>query len=359
MIALSVFAGVLSGILLLIRFPSLKKSSTIDPGNYSVIIPARNEEKNIRRLLESLHRQSVLPGEIIVVDDNSADDTAEVSESLGAEVLSLKEKAAGWTGKTYALQKGAERAKGEYLLFLDADLIVERNFIELLVSKNISRKTVLSIQPFHKVKRFHEQFSLLFNFLILMGVGAFTVFGRKLLPSGSFGPCLLIRREDYFALGGHKMVKGKVLEHFNLGSILHEKGFQQELYSGKGLVSFRMYPEGFGDLWEGWTKGFSNGASGTKACFMIPSVLWITSLLLLPLPFLVSVSLPFFILHSVSTVLLILHMVFALTHVGSFSPVNILILPIHALFFLSLFFVSVIKVKLLKKVTWRGREVEL
>ena len=90
-----------------------------------MIIPARNEAHNLPRLLESLASQSVQPREVIVVDDGSTDDTAEIARRHGAEVLVSKPLPEGWRGKPWACHQGAEAASGDLLCFVDADTCFE------------------------------------------------------------------------------------------------------------------------------------------------------------------------------------------------------------------------------------------
>lgn len=362
MIALPIIVllGALSGLILLCRFPRLSlKSHAQKRQTISVIIPARNEAKNLPVLLGSLQNQTASPLEVIVVDDGSTDDTSDVATSFNVRVIPVTNKSAEWTGKTYALQMGAQHASGELLLFLDADTKAEPTLIEQLSSNPQAPKTVRSIQPFHRTKKAYEELSFLFNALIFMGIGAFTAWGSKVKPSGSFGPALCIRKDDYTSLGGHEKVKGTVLEHFSMGALFEENGFSQELYSGRGLLSFRMYPNGIGELLEGWIKGFFSGASGSKPLFLGLSIFWISSLLLYPLSF-ITIDSPLSMAILLSAVILsLLHFTNIRREVGSFSPLNIILLPLQALFFITIFTISTIKIKVFKKVTWRGREVKV
>lgn len=352
--------GAFSGLFLLCRFPRLQpRSSDIERQSLSIVIPVRNEEDNLPRLLQSLQRQAVPAHEIIVADDSSTDNSAAIAHSYNAKVVSVTGKTEQWTGKTFALQSGAKAASGDLLFFLDADTEAEPRLIEKLTSTNMPAKTVRSIQPYHKTIRLYEGLSLLFNTLIFMGIGAFTALGDRVKPSGSFGPALLIRRDDYLSLGGHESVKGAVLEHFTMGSLFEKERYIQELYSGRNILSFRMYPNGVGELLEGWMKGFFSGASGSKPLFLALSVFWITSLLLLPLSILLEEGLLWWMLIGLTLLISFLQFFIIRRHVGSFPWWNLLFLPLHALFFITIFTISAIKIKLFKKVRWRGREIQL
>ena len=117
----------LLGFIFLFRIPPCK-SGIGTRGAYSpisVIIPARNEEHSLPALLASLKKQTLKPDEIIVVDDNSEDATAEVAEKGGAKVIRAKPLPEGWHGKPWACWTGAKEAQGEILVFLDADTSVQ------------------------------------------------------------------------------------------------------------------------------------------------------------------------------------------------------------------------------------------
>jgi 4,4'-diaponeurosporenoate glycosyltransferase len=124
-----------TGFLLLGRLrPGARAGAAGSPPSLSVIIPARNEEHNLPTLLRSLHSQSLRPGEIIVVDDGSTDRTADTARQLGATVVPSRPLPEGWRGKTWACHQGAQSARGELLLFLDADTWFEPNGFDGVMS---------------------------------------------------------------------------------------------------------------------------------------------------------------------------------------------------------------------------------
>ncbi|MGM0461024.1 MAG: glycosyltransferase family 2 protein [Fibrobacterota bacterium] len=347
-----------SGVCVLWWYPSLPPSG-IEGGmiDCSVIIPARNEEKNLPGLLHTIKNQSRPPREVIVVDDGSTDATAEIARSFGASVVSASDKPADWTGKTYALYTGAVQACGKYLVFCDADLSLFPHTMSRLFSTPLPSASIRSVLPWHRVKTIPEQLSLIFNLMQMAGSGAFSPASRY--PSGSFGPFMLMHRQTYLDFGGHTLVKNRVLENFALGRILQdEMGFVQELYGGKNLVTFRMYPEGFADLWEGWVKGFSSGADMTKKNYLIPSIFWIGGLF--STGFIAGfVGKDISILHMVLLAAIGIHFYVAMKQAGSFWAVNILCIPLHCLFFFVLFFWSAVRKSFFKTVLWKGRRIKL
>ena len=253
-LALPVIALLISfAILFSLCRPRYLTSKTANAGKISIIVPARDEEHNISKLLTSIRSQSSQPLEILVIDDQSIDQTAAVARELGATVIPGKEMPAGWKGKTWACQQGADAAVGEWYLYLDADITLLENGLAKLAALT-SVKATHSICPFHKIQRPYEQLSAFFNTITLAGVDTFAA-----TPSSQgtlFGQVLLIHRDHYQKAGGHKAVKDEILENFQFAQRLKAQNIDINLYLGKGTVEMRMFPEGLAQLTSSWKKGF-------------------------------------------------------------------------------------------------------
>ena len=135
----------------------------------AVVIPARNEEKTISQLLNALKESEVNPTELVVIDDHSTDQTAEIAKALGAKVIKSKDLPLGWTGKTFALVQGIEATKSEIILFLDADTKPNKDFIGKMSYALKQNGGLISVQPFHEMKSIYERFASVFNLIGAIG----------------------------------------------------------------------------------------------------------------------------------------------------------------------------------------------
>jgi 4,4'-diaponeurosporenoate glycosyltransferase len=326
----------------------------------SVIIPARNEEHNLHRLLSSLKEQSPAPLELIVVDDQSEDRTAAIAETFGSRTIRSLALPLGWAGKPWACMQGARAAKGDLLLFLDADTVMARGGLARLLASFPKSGGVLSVQPYHLMKRAYERLSAVFNIIVLAGSDAFTPLGSKRKPMGAFGPCLLCSREDYFLVGGHERVRGEILENVALGKVFLNAGFRVCCYGGKGVLSFRMYGDGFRSMVEGFTKGFGKGAGSISWINLLMIVCWIFGSVSLTRHSVQSAFLGDGVLLAVWTGLYLLYAMqfyWMLFRIGNFGLWPALLFPVPVIFFVLVFFLSLFKTAFLKRARWKGRFV--
>jgi 4,4'-diaponeurosporenoate glycosyltransferase len=357
-----IFCFWLFGFWFLWRIPSPgdRRGSSPGRGSLSVIIPARNEERNIGLLLASLKSQSNKPLEVIVVDDQSDDMTSEISESLGCRTLRSMDLPSGWTGKPWACIQGAREAKGDLLLFLDADTVMAPGGLDKLLMGLQENGCPISVQPYHHMKRVYERLSAVFNIIVLAGSNAFTPLGWRLKPMGAFCPCLLCSRQDYFAVGGHERVKGEILENVTLGKVFLDAGFRVRCYGGKGVLSFRMYGDGFRSMVEGFTKSFGIGARSISWINFLMIVCWVFGSVSLTRHLVQSAVLGDWGLSAVWAGLYFLYAAqfyWMLSRIGNFSVWPAALFPVPVLFFVLVFFISLFKTVFLRKVRWKGRLV--
>ncbi len=214
----------------------------------SVIMPACNEEDNIEQAVMSLLAQIYGNLEIIVVNDRSVDGTAQVLQRLQAThprlvVHEITHLPNGWMGKSHALAQGAARAGGEYLLFTDADVVMEPT--------TISR----AIHHMHDDRLDHMTLFFknlgggwLLNCLILeMALGLLLAFrpwrvrqpgSREFIGIGAFN---LVKRSAYDAVGGHTSIRMHPIDDLMLSKIIKEQGFRQDCLLGDSFVAVPWY----------------------------------------------------------------------------------------------------------------------
>lgn len=328
----------------------------------SIVIPARNEQRTLPALLASIESGTVLPAEVIVVDDNSTDATSQVAREHGAIVVGAPPLPEGWLGKPWACHLGAQRAVATRLLFLDADVTLSPTALEsLMMCKNDDGAGLLSVQPEHRPVRAYEQLSVIFNVVGLMACGAFGL--RRVRPQRvAFGPCLLVDAAHYDSVGGHEAVRSEVIEDLALAGLFADAGREVQVLLGGDLIGFRMYPDGFVTLVDGWTKNIAAGASRSNLLYSCVAALWVTALASTALSNVVGVvnwaqggGAPW--LMFAAWLVAALQVFVLIRRVGRFHPLAAVFFAIPVLVFIAVFVRSASRLVFARPVMWRGRSV--
>jgi len=345
-----------------IPYPRKRGSPNSASSDVSIIIPARNEEQNLAILIRSIKRQTLKPVEVIVVDDFSKDATAAVAEGEGCVALRSANLPEGWAGKPWACWQGAKKAGGNLFVFLDADTFLEPDGLSRIVHEYGEKKGLLSVQPFHQMKKGYEKLSAFFNIVAMGGMRAFTIMGDRIKPLGAFGPCMVCSREDYFAVGGHsdERVQGEILESLALGKGFLRANRDVRCYGGKGSISFRMYPAGLPSLIEGFSKGFGTGANALSLGNLLMMVCWIFGCCSVSRHLIQALILgDMGELHwwALLDGLYVLQIHWMLLRIGSFGFLTALFFQVPLVFFVFVFGWSLIRIFLMKRVPWKGRTV--
>jgi glycosyltransferase involved in cell wall biosynthesis len=227
----------------------------------SVIVPARNEEDCLGACLRSLVAQSGVAFEIIVVDDHSTDRTREIASSFASPIVRVIDAGPllpGWTGKNNAVAAGARVARGEWLLFTDADTIhLPGSLMRSLEEAKRHGAALLSHSPEQTVKSFWERTVMPVIFAELAaGYRPSQVSDPKSSAAAANGQYILITRQAYDAVGGHAAVAGTLLEDVALAQAVKRSGQKIFFRYGGDAVRTRMY-RSFAQLREGWTKNLA------------------------------------------------------------------------------------------------------
>ena len=215
----------------------------------SVIIPARNEAPNIERTVRALLAQTYAPLEVIVVDDRSDDATASIVEGITdgdgrLQLLRGADAPEGWLGKPWALHQGSGMARGEILLFVDADIHYEPEAVAAAVAHlQESGAAMVTLAPHLVMETVAERIAMpmlalaLFSFIPTWFSNRTTI--ARLGVGGGTGN--LIRRPDYEAAGGHEALRDAVVDDVATARLLRRHGRRTVVVRAGDLVSVRMY----------------------------------------------------------------------------------------------------------------------
>jgi chlorobactene glucosyltransferase len=239
----------------------------------SVMVPARDEETNIALCLESLQKQDYPNFEIIVLDDNSTDDTPIIVSRMAAKdarihLLWGSPLPQGWAGKPFACFQAAQKASGDWLLFVDADTRHESDMLSRVIPLAVESKVaMLSGFPRQITTSLSQKIALPMLYFILMCWAPFWWLHRskRMPPSVAYGPFLLFSSQAYWQIGGHEAVKARILEDVWLGVETSRHGGRHLAVDLSPVVACHMYGD-LSSMWEGFTKWmYSVSALSTTA----------------------------------------------------------------------------------------------
>lgn len=282
----------------------------------SVLVPARNEALNIEACIGSLLKQDYPNYEVIALDDDSSDDTGNILNRLAANdsrlrVLNNREPLpAGVNGKSRACSLLAKQARGEWLLFVDADTVHQPSAIREGVARALSLNVSLfSAIPKQVTGTWGERLFLPAGFaLIYNGVSMWRLWQSKQWRWGgaaAIGQYLLVKRDAYEAAGGHTAIQHKILDDVFMGVHLKSAGYRIAISDGP-WVACRMY-RGFNDMAQGFSKNafaIMQGSLITSAIFIaftlfaffLPMALWVAGVAPFTAPIAIALTLVNFML---------------------------------------------------------------
>lgn len=241
--------------------PYLKKAPKVEfTSKVSVLVPARNEERNIDKCINSVLSQDYPNFELIILDDNSEDNTYNIctkyKDKSNFQVIKGEELPEGWLGKNNACKQLSEYATGDILIFTDADNFHNANAISNTVGYfqkyNLGMLTAF---PEQKMGSFFE--NLIIPIIDLIVYSGLVLWTTLLLPYKIFaaanGQWIAFTREAYQIIGGHEAVKNHIVEDVALSRIAKTKGIRLLTTSGKDIVYGKMYSN-FSEIWQGLSK---------------------------------------------------------------------------------------------------------
>jgi chlorobactene glucosyltransferase len=332
----------------------------------SILIPARNEEKNIERCLKSILKQDYRNTEIIVLNDNSTDRTGEIVKKLAEKdsrirLVSGKPLPQGWLGKNFACFQLSRYAKGDYLIFTDADTYHFNSSVKSSLACLIENK-IDAACPFPRqiMVSLSERMAIPFiNFAILLFMPlALIKKSKNPLFCTGVGQYFIFKREAYFGMGGHAAVKGKILEDVHISKKTKEAGFKYMIFDGSTTLTCRMY-KNFHEVWKGYSR-FMFSAFDYNFISMAIVLTLVTIFLFMPFLFL---PLGIFIYNwSSSIMVLIILQVSIISTIRlcislrfKENPLNLLLHPLSMIFIVLVSMNSFIQSKLGSGISWKGR----
>lgn len=342
--------------------PFLKKRfKAAERVKVSVLIPARNEENNIGNCLESITKNDHPDFEVIVLDDNSSDNTYRIAEKYSEnnnniQCIKGKPLPAGWIGKTWACHQLSLSAKGDVLIFTDADNTYEKNAIANTVAY-MQRFDLdfLSAFPEQRTQSFAEK--LIIPMIDLIAYSFFILWSSYFVKLSIFieanGQWLAVRKSSYKAAGGHEAVKDKIVEDTELGRLFKKMKMKTLTVAGKDIVYGKMYSSFWG-IWQGLTKNLYGIAGYNPVLFFF---------LLFLMAYNILVPYSFFFWEEYFYILLIALIINILWrailslrfHQSSFF-ISVLLHPVSILLLIAIAINSYLK-SISGKIEWKGRKI--
>ena len=323
----------------------------------SICIPARNEQSNIAKILNDILVQTYNELEILVLDDNSEDNTFNIisafsNNNKSVKVNSGKHLPSGWTGKNWACHQLSKIARGRIIIFIDADCRMSPWAVESAVAYMDSYSLdLLSVFPAQRMITISEKIIVpIMDWILLTFLPLRFVYSSA---NSSFvaanGQFIAFRREAYNIIGGHASVANQFVEDMELARSIKNKNLKMMTLLGNNTVSCRMY-ESLNDAVDGFSKNFYPG-------FKISMVVFILFLIFLNLIY----TAPFlFILYNnlfLLTAIFILLQRALISLTNSQNPVlNILFHPLQMIIMTLIGINSIYKAKR-RILKWKGRKL--
>ncbi len=353
--------------LTLMHFPSLPVEAQ-DPPNMpfvSIILPARNQVKTIAECVRSLVGLTYPNRELIVVEGHSTDGTRQELQNFQNHISLVDEDPLppSWVGKNWACHLGYKRARGELLLFTDGDSIHSTDSLTRAVNYlETTKADLLTLAPGTILRSFWEKVLQPPIFLLIM-----ILVGGKLVNDDNRrnaignGQYMLFRREAYERIGGHRAVRDKIVEDYNLARMLKQAGLRLRFVTASDALGVRMYAS-LVEIWKGWRKNFYT-VSGKHMLFKAVTRI-VLMFIFLVLPFIIlayGISLamtgplnPYLLSGAFMAFFLCLGMIILDRSIGV-SPFYALMFPLAILIYIGIGIDSTTRGALGLGFSWKGR----
>ena len=322
----------------------------------SILIPARNEEANIIALLQSIQQQDYQDYEVVVLDDGSTDSTYRLCQEFAVNrpkfsVIKGDPLPPDWLGKNYACYQLAQQARGEFLLFLDANTTIENSLINSAIHRiHLKNLGLLSIFPNQEMRSIGEwamvplMHYILLNLLPLQLVYLL----RNRIISAASGQFMLFTAATYHQHQWHREVKQKVVEDVEIMRLVKVAGYNGETLLANNFVNSRMY-RGYAEAMNGFSKNILAAFN-----YNVFSLL-IFLIILLGGPLIIIATLNLNLIVMMCGLIILSRIMISLS-AGQSAWKNVLLHPLQMLSLMLIAFLAIQRY-LTRTTVWKGRRV--
>ncbi len=323
----------------------------------TVIVPARNEERDVTATVESLLSQDYAGVRVVAVDDRSSDGTGSALDAVAAKnpdrvrVIHVTELPPNWLGKTHAMAIGAAQVTSDFILFTDADVLFHPTALRLAVAEAVrTQADHLVLVPTTIIRRWDEAGLLaFFQIFGMWGVRPWKVSDPKARDAVGVGAFNMVRREAYLKIGGFEALAMQIVEDLALARRVKRAGLRQRVVFGRGLVSLH-WAAGVPGLINVWTKNVF-AALNFHATLVLGGCLWLLAFCILPFCL---VWIPGYTVPAVIVIGCMAWWYHVLSSKSGLSTWNVLLAPFAAALFGFTLLRSMMTTLVHGGVTWRG-----
>jgi len=323
----------------------------------SILIPARDEAADILELLISIKNQDYSNYEVIVLDDNSSDNTFETVADFCLvnpqfKVVKGNKLPQNWLGKNYACYQLSQLATGKYLLFIDADETIKRGLINSSIARmEMGNLALLSVFTNQTMKSIGERLTVPLMHFILLNLLPLRLVKLSKNPAlaAASGQCMFFNAENYQENQWHERVKHQVVEDVEIMKLVKQEKFNAEALLANGLIYCRMY-KNLSESLNGFSKNLLAGFGNNIIILLFYQLLVTIGPVILILNFNIAL-----LVLPLTLIVLSRMMISYLS--GQNVLVNLILHPFQMLFFLIISIIS-IKKHIFKTGTWKGRTIK-
>ena len=322
----------------------------------SILIPARNEQDNILYLLQSIHQQDYNNYEVIILDDDSSDNTYQICSDFVKDhprfkVIKGKRLPHDWLGKNYACYQLAKEAQGDYFLFLDADEQVYKSLINSAVHRmHLFNLGLLSLFTNQQMDTIGERSVVPIMHYILLNLLPLRLvyLVKNSSVAAASGQFMLFDAALYRNKQWHKQAKDKVVEDVEIMKLVKSSGNNGEALLANGMISCRMY-KGYSEAMNGFSKNF-------LAAFNY-SIMWLLIYLVVLIggPMIVIITMDFPLILFMAGLIILTRIMISLA-AGQNAWLNVLLHPVQMTNLMLIAFLAIQKY-LTKTTVWKGRHI--